>query len=327
MRKSKRGFTLGELLVVVAIIGVLVGISIPIFTSQLEKSRQATDLANMRSAKAAALDEWMSEGMPADYSRKYDAAKGIMTDATPEGYGQSTKPANTFFNGNVSGTPNVDGNPGYLTISINASGAVSYVWGTGFNLGKWNTLSGTLISDDIWWKNDKASNYANQNAYEALLASDNTARQQADQEIVNNMAGYFSSLSDEELQAMLGNQYNKMLKNKDGAVLFNYQVDNNSYSVKLNPDGSTNSADYFKNMGYDPRIYVTQSSGWAEQEDFVISGGNNYVNTYLFTSDEAIGKQNVNNQVYMKLTKDSEGNTQATVWVKNGQNGVIYKSN
>ena len=51
-RKNKKGFTLAELLIVVAIIGVLVAISIPIFTSQLEKSREATDLANMRSAYA-----------------------------------------------------------------------------------------------------------------------------------------------------------------------------------------------------------------------------------------------------------------------------------
>ncbi len=46
-RKS-RGFTLAELLVVVAIVGVLTAISIPIFTSQLEKSRRATDMANAR---------------------------------------------------------------------------------------------------------------------------------------------------------------------------------------------------------------------------------------------------------------------------------------
>ena len=49
---NKRGFTLAELLIVVAIIAVLVAISIPIFTTQLEKSREATDAANIRSAYA-----------------------------------------------------------------------------------------------------------------------------------------------------------------------------------------------------------------------------------------------------------------------------------
>jgi prepilin-type N-terminal cleavage/methylation domain-containing protein len=52
IRKNKKGFTLAELLIVVAIIGVLVAISIPIFTAQLEKAREATDMANIRSAYA-----------------------------------------------------------------------------------------------------------------------------------------------------------------------------------------------------------------------------------------------------------------------------------
>lgn len=51
-KTNKKGFTLAELLVVVAIIAVLVAIAIPIFTSQLEKAREATDLANIRAMYA-----------------------------------------------------------------------------------------------------------------------------------------------------------------------------------------------------------------------------------------------------------------------------------
>ena len=50
MKKRKAGFTFAELLIVVAIIAVLVAISIPIFTNQLEKAREAVDLSNVRSA-------------------------------------------------------------------------------------------------------------------------------------------------------------------------------------------------------------------------------------------------------------------------------------
>ena len=49
---TKAGFTLAELLIVVAIIAVLVAIAIPVFSAQLEKSREATDLANIRSEYA-----------------------------------------------------------------------------------------------------------------------------------------------------------------------------------------------------------------------------------------------------------------------------------
>lgn len=53
-KENKKGFTLAELLIVVAIIAVLVAISIPIFTSQLEKSRDSVTASNVRAAYAEA---------------------------------------------------------------------------------------------------------------------------------------------------------------------------------------------------------------------------------------------------------------------------------
>lgn len=59
MKKNKKGFTLAELLIVVAIIAVLVAISIPIFTAQLKKARLATHKANARAALSAAMAEFI----------------------------------------------------------------------------------------------------------------------------------------------------------------------------------------------------------------------------------------------------------------------------
>ena len=61
--RNSRGFTMAELLITVAIIGVLVAISIPVFASQTEKSREATDLSNVRAAYAEVMAEAITENM------------------------------------------------------------------------------------------------------------------------------------------------------------------------------------------------------------------------------------------------------------------------
>ena len=65
MKMNKKGFTLAELLIVVAIIAVLVAIAIPVFNAQLEKSRESVDIANVRSAYAEVVAEYLANGTAA----------------------------------------------------------------------------------------------------------------------------------------------------------------------------------------------------------------------------------------------------------------------
>ena len=65
---NKKGFTLMEMLIVVAIIAVLVAIAIPVFNGAMTKSKEAADVANIRAAYA----EWQvkmlteNEAVPTD---------------------------------------------------------------------------------------------------------------------------------------------------------------------------------------------------------------------------------------------------------------------
>lgn len=99
------GFTLAELLIVVAIIGVLVAISIPIFSSQLEKAREATDAANIRSAYAAVMakvtTEEYTEPVRISLKQKTDHWQSTINfPATEIGEPVANGYANVYFNKN-----------------------------------------------------------------------------------------------------------------------------------------------------------------------------------------------------------------------------------
>lgn len=98
------GFTLIEMLIVVAIIAILVAVSIPLVNTALERARESTDAANERSFKAVLTISYTNgkyelaseNSSTADFEINkvyaYDAANGTLSTSQPTAaYGKSTK--------------------------------------------------------------------------------------------------------------------------------------------------------------------------------------------------------------------------------------------
>ena len=117
--------------------GVLVAISIPIFSAQLEKSREAVDLANLRAAYAEGSVEALTQSDAATgWTKVYTTdgklsnatdATGVTGKATQEGW-QSTNPGLAWTNYagkaeaskviKVTYTPGTTGADGAITVNF-----------------------------------------------------------------------------------------------------------------------------------------------------------------------------------------------------------------
>lgn len=92
---NKKGFTLMEMLIVIAIIVILVAIAVPSFNSSLNSAKSSTDAANLRAAKSAAsiaaVEDTYKTGT---FYLYYDMTDGNVKVITGDGKTDGT-PANT----------------------------------------------------------------------------------------------------------------------------------------------------------------------------------------------------------------------------------------
>ncbi len=137
-KRGKKGFTLMEMLIVVAIIAILIAIAIPAFMAQLNKAKAETDTANIRSGYAAALTAGATSGATADttYFLKKDGsvASTVSTGTTGDAYECSGSAADATGDvGGVTQAASIGFTPGSIIRYVYhpATNSVEILTGTG----------------------------------------------------------------------------------------------------------------------------------------------------------------------------------------------------
>lgn len=143
---GNKGFSLVELIVVIAIMAVLVGVLAPTLIRNVEKSRESTDLQNLDSVRQAVITAMSNEDVAAEYSSSgsfnvgsgssaYDAASSAMKNEMSDTLAGGI----TFKSSAAKGKT--------CTVKIDANGKVSVGVYDGSNLVACKRNTGNFISE------------------------------------------------------------------------------------------------------------------------------------------------------------------------------------
>lgn len=132
LKKKNKGFTLAELLIVVAIIAILVAISLPLFSSQIAKANLQADQTHVSAAKASAVAEYLDTNSHDTITYYFDAGIAMANKNNSEGivgYGKSIKEPYKTQTGAIGVPVNDDGSKNIIQVIVGNNGTVmSTTW-------------------------------------------------------------------------------------------------------------------------------------------------------------------------------------------------------
>lgn len=128
-----KGYTLLELVVVIAVMAALIGVITPMFVKYIEKSKQSVDVTNAEAAYSAAMVEFSDKAGSVSRTLYFDGQDVTDDPSDIKGYGKSAWRFEKFVPddfpvADATGIP-FEGWANYIIITMDSSGVRSMRWG------------------------------------------------------------------------------------------------------------------------------------------------------------------------------------------------------